>query len=868
MTISAGTRLGPYEVVAPIGAGGMGEVYRARDTRLDRIVAVKILPAEFANNAQLKVRFEREARTISQLSHPNICTLYDVGENYLVMELLDGETLADRLSRGALPLADVLKYGSQIADALGKAHRHGVVHRDLKPGNIMITKSGAKLLDFGLAKNVATAVSPSEATLQQPLTQEGVVLGTFQYMAPEQLTGEEPDARTDIFALGAVLYEMATGKRAFEGKTKTSVVAAIVSGEPRPIAELQPLTPPALEHVIVKCLTKERDDRWQSAADIAEELRWIAQATPQPQKLGGRPWVYAAIPALMIAAAIGGYLAARKRPQSMVLTEIDAPEKATFDFESGAPVLSPDGEMVAFIARPAEGQPMIWVRRLDSDSPQPLRGTEDAVFPFWSPDSRSIAFFSRGKVKRIAAGGGAPETLANASTPRGGAWSKDGTIIFAPSPPSALFRVSAAGGDVQPVSSLDVAHGETSHRFPAFLPDGRHFLAFVQGLPETNNILLGSIDSKERRLILRADSGVVFAPPDLVLFLRNGTLRAQRMDMKRFEMIGESVPIAEGVQASSTLSYGAISASNRGSIAYAHGAGSTLSTMKFFDAHGTELGTVGQPSDQLDPRLAPDGHAVAASRFDSGGTGHIWFYDLRRNIETLVTTTSSWTPVWSPDSKAIVYTSFAGSPGDLFIRRVDGTTSELLLADKRRKLASDWSADGRYLIYHVLAPERYWDIEAYSFADKKVFPVVQGAAAENNGHVSPDGKWLAYVSDSSGIQEVYVQQFPTATQKFQISGGGGTMPAWSPDGRELYFWQGNKLMAATVHHEQGFVADAPHPLFEARVRTFVGVSRNQYEVTRDKRFLINVNVNAQTNPSITLVQNWTARLTPPSTAQD
>src|SRR6266851_5989120 len=499
----------------------MGEVYRARDTRLDRTVAIKIVPQHLSSNPQSRERFDREAKAISSLSHPHICPLYDVGHqdgiDFLVMEYLEGETLAHRIKKGPLPPEQALQYAIQITDALDTAHRHGLIHRDLKPGNIMLTKTGAKLLDFGLAKmRTAEAAAGMTAlpTQTTPLTGEGTILGTLQYMAPEQLEGTEADARTDIFALGAVLYEMATGKRAFEGKTKTSLVAAIVSGEPRPISELQPLTPPSLEHVIKKCLAKERDDRWQSAMDIAEELRWIGEEHPQTPKRRGSVGAYAAVlgAALIVGGVIGGYFVVKRRDLApLVMTEITAPDHAFFDFGGAAPALSPDGSKLAFVAKPSDGPPQLWIRRLDSSTAVQLKGTENAVFPFWSPDSKFVAFIADGKLKRIDAAGGAPETLASAPTARGGAWSKDGVIIFAPSPASPIVRVAASGGEVQPVTSLDIAYGQTSQRFPAFLPDGRHFVAFVQGIPEGKNIFVGSLDSKAVKLILRADAGVVFA---------------------------------------------------------------------------------------------------------------------------------------------------------------------------------------------------------------------------------------------------------------------------------------------------------------------------------------------------------------------
>ena len=452
MTLAAGSRLGPYEIVAPLGAGGMGEVWRGRDTRLDRSVAIKVLPAEFAQNVQLKLRFEREARAISQLNHPHICTLYDVGDNYLVMELLEGQSLADRLTKGSLPLEQVLRYGAQIADALDKAHRAGIIHRDLKPGNVMITKSGAKLLDFGLAKSGAP-IDLDGATQHKPLTQEGTILGTFQYMAPEQLEGVEADARTDIFGFGVVLYEMATGHRAFEGKTKTSLIAAIVKENPRPMAELQPLTPPALEHVVNKCLSKDPDDRWQNAHDIAEELKWISGAgsgagvaaplvarRKSRERLG---WV-----AAVVVAGGAAVFFATRRPDvpPRLETAVVPPEGVAFSYAGGSIALSDDGRQVAFVGRGADGKSLIWVRSLGSSAARPLPGTEGAWFPFWSPDAKSIAFAAGDKLKKVSVGGGSPETLADAPRFLGGSWNRQGDILMSTAP--GILRVSAAGGNV------------------------------------------------------------------------------------------------------------------------------------------------------------------------------------------------------------------------------------------------------------------------------------------------------------------------------------------------------------------------------------------------------------------------------------
>ena len=868
--MSPGTRLGPYEIVAPIGAGGMGEVYKARDTRLDRSVAIKILPAEFADNAQLKVRFEREAKTISQLSHPHICTLYDVGENYLVMELLDGESLADRISKGALPIDQVLRYGVQIGEALDKAHRAGIVHRDLKPGNVMITKTGAKLLDFGLAKPAAisgVSALTGLATEHRPLTQEGTIIGTFQYMAPEQIDGGEADARTDIFAFGAVLYEMATGKRAFDGKSKASLIASILDREPPPISAVQPTTPAALEHVIAKCLDKDPDARWQSAHDIAEELRWIAASpeTPSARGRSGRAgWFVAA--GLLLALVIAALMLLRKPAVRTLTTELNAPEDASFAFDSGGAVISPDGTTIVFPAVTSSGVPMLWVRSLDSATSRPLKGTENATFPFWSPDSRSIAFFSDGKLKRMEVASGAAETIADATPGRGGAWGPDGTILFAPSPAQGLYKVSARGGTVRPVTEVNVERGDTSHRFPVFLPDGRHFLAFVQGASEGGNVLLGSTDSKETRMLATADGGVAFAPPNILLIVHDRVLRAQRMNLKTFAPEGEVVPLAENIQVSNAINTANVSVSANGILLYVSGASAFMSNLTFFDATGKDLGSVGTPSDQLDPRVAPDGHAVLVSQTAANGNADIVAYDLRRNISTKLTFSAAneFGPVWSPDSRSFVYTSFDKRVGDLFTKREEGSgNGEPLFADKRRKIASDWTRDGRYIIYQALSRGTNWDIEAYSIADHKTIPLVKTTAAEMLGHVSPDGRWLVYVSLEGGRGEVYVQRFPPTGERWQISGGGGTMPLWSRDGRQLFYLSPDaKMMAATVNPKgDQFVADAPRALFSTRVKLVSGVTRAQYDVASDGRFLINVNSSdGRKQSAITLVENWTSKL--------
>jgi serine/threonine protein kinase len=489
MSLSPGTRLGPYEILAPLGAGGMGEVYKARDTRLDRTVAVKVLPAHLSFNPEVRARFEREARAVSSLSHPHICTLHDVGRHeeidFLVMEYLDGETLAHRLEKGPLPLTEVLRHGVEIASALDVAHRSGIVHRDLKPGNIMLTKGGAKLLDFGLARATGLAGTAGDLThsptMTRPLTAEGSIVGTFQYMAPEQLEGKEADARSDIFSFGAVLYEMATGRRAFEGKSQASLIAAILEHEPAPISSLQPMAPASFERIVRQCLAKEPDDRWQTAGDLKRELNWIAEgsqagvAAPVTQRRRSREriaWGLVAVLSLLSVASVAGYLARAPKPAPVIRSSIQTPEKQFVSFVA----LSPDGTRLVFSAKAVGAQPSLWVRRLDDARSEPIPGTEEATFPFWSPDGRFLAFFADGKLKKVDLAGGPVVTICEAERGVGGTWGRDGTILFAPTPSSPLFRVPSSGGKPAPVTKFDQKRPETMHRYPVFLPDGRHFL--------------------------------------------------------------------------------------------------------------------------------------------------------------------------------------------------------------------------------------------------------------------------------------------------------------------------------------------------------------------------------------------------------
>ena len=860
---SVGTRIGPYEIVAPIGAGGMGEVWKARDTRLDRSVAIKILPPEFAKDSQLKLRFEREARTISQLEHPHICRLYDVGDDYLVMELLDGETLSDRIARGRMPIEDVLRYGIEIAEALDQAHRHGVVHRDLKPGNIMVTRSGAKLLDFGLARTAPVATPHDGTTIARSITQEGTILGTFQYMAPEQLEGANVDHRADLFALGAVLYEMATGRRAFHGSTKTSLIAAIVASQPAPLSQVQPLAPVSLEHVIQRCLAKDPAERWQSARDVAEELKWVRAGAGQTTLRAPRrtreilAWTIAAL-ALLAVAAIA--VDSVRRPGKRVVSSIVAPNNTAFDFETSTAVLSPDASAVAFLAAPPRSRPSIWVRKLTSGAAERLPGTEGAMFPFWSPDGRWIAFFADGFLKRTDATGGPIERVTPASSGRGGAWNSRGEIVFSPSTGDALYLVSAAGGKTRPVTNLD---RDTSHRFPVFLPDDVHFLFLKQGpAGEEPNVFIGSTDGKPARPLMRTDGGAVWSDTGHILFVRDGVLRARRFDARALAFEGDAVSLAEDVQTHVNLNSANVSAA-KGIITYVSGDFASTSRLSWFARNGKEVDAIVPPSTYFDPRLSPDGRHLAYAGTTGSGALNVFVYDLARRVSSRFTfgSVNEWAPVWSPDGKWIAYTSFEDSRGDIYLKAASGTGGEQkLLADPRRKIVSDWTAGGT-ILYHVMNPHTGWDIMTYSVRERRSEPFLTTMHQESAARVSPNGRWVAYASSESGQPQVYVRGFGPQAQsgKWQVSANGGQTPSWSPDGSEIYFvGPDHQLYRVSLRETDGALAvEIPEVILSVRLRHFSGLSRAQYATADGARFVVNAVAEDRGEPAtITLVQNW------------
>ena len=841
----------------------MGEVWKARDTRLERSVAVKMLPAELAHDAQLKLRFEREAKTISQLNHPHICSLFDVGENYLVMELLEGESLADRLARGALPLPDVFRYGAQIADALDRAHRAGVVHRDLKPGNVMITRGGAKLLDFGLAKNAGIEVSHDGATVQKPLTQEGTILGTFQYMAPEQLEGAEADARTDLFALGAVLYEMATGTRAFRGATKTSLIAAIVAAQPRPVSELQPLTPPALEHVIAKCLSKDPEDRWQSAHDVAEELRWIGASSVPMVAAARKPrrerlaWI-AAVLALI---AIAGWLATRPRATRGAVVEAAIPMdvSGTVEYFSGPPALSPDGKMLAYAGVDKTGRRALWVRALDRSTPQMLAGTEEATSPFWSPDGRFIAFFTQGALKKIAVSGGDADVIATSTTAGAGAWGRDGAILYSMGAGSPLFRVTAAGG--APSVVVDPPSiGAQSISWPCFLPDGKHvlFVAGGEALEKRNQagVWLTSLDgSVPPRFIVRADSNVVHVAPGFLLYMRNDVLRAQPFDGKKLRTAGEPVSIGP-VQWFSASMCALFTASDSGLLVYLPPASVQLSEIRLLNRKGEPLRKIG-PGYYWNPRVSADGKRVVIDLSDpKNGKGDIWSLSLEDGSATRASfdARNETAPVMSPRGDAIAYMF----DDRVAIARKQGGTVEVLDFPNGVETPTDWSADGQYLAILRFGLSADGDVLAWSIAGRKLIDVATTPAHEAAAVFSPDSRWMAYQSNETGRNEIYVQPFPPTGAKYQVSTAGGYWPRWRRQDEIAYVDGSRHIVIARVSATaQSFDVSAAVPLpitVDARE-----LSWPEYDVAPDGNIVVNAIVRGEPE-SLALVVNWQQRL--------
>ncbi|HEY1678932.1 MAG TPA: protein kinase [Candidatus Sulfotelmatobacter sp.] len=899
MSLAAGTRLGPYEIAEPLGAGGMGEVYRARDTRLDRSVAVKILPARLADKPEAGERFEREARTISSLNHPHICQLHDVGSQdgvrFLVMELLEGETLADRVCRGPMPLEQVLRYGAEIARGLDAAHRCGVVHRDLKPGNIMLTKSGAKLMDFGLAKGMAASRPVSvelTATLTtsqpSPLTQQGTIVGTFQYMSPEQVEGKEADPRSDIFSLGAVLYEMISGKRAFEGKTLVSIAASILEKEPAPLQALQPLTPPAFERVIKRCLAKDPEERWQNAGDLASELAWIAEGghlsgqskAPANVSRTRRRWIPWSTAGLALLAAVALSIALLSSPQArpLVRLQINPPDKVQFDFvgdAGGPPVISPDGTKIVLSMKGSDGKNQLYLRSFDKLAFDPLPGTEGGQFPFWSPDSRSIAFFTLEKLKRMDIAGGPVVTVCDVAQARGGAWGSKGIILLARSFTSPLYQVPATGGT--PVAATRMDAKFTTHRWPWFLPDGKHFLYLAANhtnpaSPDTA-IYFASLDGKENRPLVASHSNAIYASGYL-LYIHDNALVAHSLDDASGQFTGPEVVLNDDVQVDGSVWRGTFSASERGTLVYQPGTAGGNLNLVWYERSGKRLGTISVPDSYKQLSISRDNKKLLVSVGEP--LASLWVYDLEHSVRTRLTFANQnySHPLWSPDGTQIAYTEGTGSANDagsrIMIKSANGSGREqqVLFLDPAngvQQALSDWSPDGRYLIYRTgtSGVGNGYDLWVLPlFGDRKPFAYVSGPGDQLYAQFSPDGKWVAYTSTETGAAEIYVVPFPPTGSKWQISTNGGAYPRWRGDGKAIfYLLPGSSTVTETQVNggTQNLEVGESHSLFDAGNMS-PNIASSQYVVTSDGQRFIVVTTGDEGSLPLTVVQNWTSQL--------
>jgi Tol biopolymer transport system component/predicted Ser/Thr protein kinase len=876
MAILPGRRLGPYEILSAIGAGGMGEVYKARDTRLDRIVAIKVLPAHLADRAELRERFEREAKTIASLNHPHICTLYDTGHqdgiDFLVMEYLEGETLAQRLVKGSLPLEQVLQYAIEIADALDKAHRKGVTHRDLKPGNIMLTKSGTKLLDFGLAKlkqEIAPAIPDSQLpTMKSAITGEGTILGTLQYMAPEQVEAKEVDARTDIFAFGAVVYEMATGKKAFEGKTSASVMAKILEAEPPSMVSLQPMTPPALDRVVKKCLAKEPEKRWQVASDLCDELKWIVESSGQTAAISpavsahkNRRKTLAWVAAGVVACAIVGIAAWMLKPAPLrPVTRFAMSLPNGLRLLGGQPIaISPDGKLLVYAAGESTAATQLYVRAMDGLEARPIPGTEGALNPCFSPDGQWVAFSAGGKLKKVLLSGGAPVSLADFTT--GGvagfsiSWSSQGTIAFA-RPSGPLQQIPDGGGNPQPLTHLE--KGEYVHIWPGFLPSGKGvlFVAFQSasqaGYTGNSKVAAQSLGTGERRDLLPGAATPSYAPTGHLVYVQGGNLMAAPFDPKRFALTGAGVPVIEGVLA------GQYSFSNTGSLIYVPGSVQTRQLkLVWVDRKGTEQPVAAPAHNYVLPKVSPDGKRVAVGIEEADN--QIWLYDLSRDTLTRLTFegTNNVDPIWTPDGKRI---AFKGAEFRLFWEPADGSgpAEELTKSElSSNNVPGSFSPDGQVLVFMERNPNTDFDLYTLPLKDSKPQPFVRTPSNETAPRFSPDGHFIAYASSESGRFEIYVRPYPGPGGKWQISTEGGGEPVWNPKGRELFYRSGNKMMAVDVTTQPTFSAGKPKMLFEG---PYVPTPRSfpDYDVSPDgQRFLmLKANEQAQAPAQINVVLNW------------
>ena len=884
-----GQTISQYKILEKLGEGGMGVVYKAQDTKLDRFVALKFLPLHLAASEQDKARFIQEAKAASALNHPNVCTIHDIqeheGQLFIVMEFIDGQTLQEK--KGSLTQKQAIDYGIQIADGLAAAHEKGIVHRDIKPENIMIRKDGiVQVMDFGLAKLVGVS----------RLTKQGATVGTLGYMSPEQVQGQETDHRSDIFSFGVLLYEMLTGRSPFNGAHESAILYEIVNVDVLPMSSIKPEIDPGLDAIVLECLAKDPDERTQSVKQVAVDLkryrressrsrvsRMITarpdfQPSDVPPPAGkkhsdvstpNRLPIFISLSVLFfLAALVLGFLYWRgpSNELSPVRFTVVVPDKGSFQIQP--PIISPDGLKLAFVAYDSTGKSCIWTRPLASLVAIQIKGTEESTYPFWSPDSRFIAFFQNSKLKKVEATGGPTQTIADAPEGRGGTWSNAGVIVFAPNYNVGLQQVSESGGTPTQLTTLDSTRKENTHRWPSFLPDGRHFIYLRRSVDdEKMGVFLGSIDSKEYSLLLPSKSNAVYASPGYLLFVREQSLMAQAFDAGAGKVIGQAFPITENVGYDQNISVGLFSASTNGVIALGMSSSSTGNRhLVWFDRNGKRLGEVGSAGNQFDFSLSPDEKRVAIRRVDAQTRNQdLWLIDLLRQTESRFTFRPAIDddPVWSPDGSTIYFDSNPDGIPNIHRKPASGVGSEeLFLQSSLSNIPLDCSPDGRYLLFVNTDPKTKEDLWILPLTgEKKPFPYLQSDASEISGVFSPDGRWIAYASNESGKYEVYVQAFPSKQGKWQVSTGGGAHPVWNKNGKEIFYLAPDKKLMAVDVKSTGtsFEQGIPKPLFNTDVDSYA--SFNRFVVSKDgKRFLINTSVEGTNAKPIMVILNWTAEI--------
>ena len=891
MSVAPGTQLGPYEIGSPLGAGGMGEVYRARDTKLERDVALKVLPAAFASDPERMARFRREAQVLASLNHPHIGAIYGFedsgGVHALVMELVEGSTLADRIAPDAIPLDEALQIAREIAEALEAAHERGIIHRDLKPANIKVTQDGnVKVLDFGLAKTLESQPASTDIhnspTVTSMATLPGVILGTAAYMSPEQAKGKSVDPRTDIWAFGCVFFEMLAGKRPFEGETVPDALAAVIRAEPE-WSLLPSNTPQTIRNLLHRCLKKDPRQRLQAIGDarIAIEEVFSGASPDLPSAFEMRtaawrralPWSVATAAVILAALFAAKYFTREPQPSPAIVSQIVPPPNTKFVFTGinpGPPTLSPDGEWLVFSAVSSDGRQLLWVRPLGSAASKPLDGTDGATFPFWSADSHSLGFFANGKLNRIDVSGGPPLALCDVAIGRGGTWGADGTILFTPNVSSPVFRIAASGGLPQQVTTLNASLNERSHRWPQFLPDNKHFLFFAPiAVVGTGGVYAGALGGGAPKLIMQNDSNAVYSLPGYLLFVRQGILMAQRFDANQLRLDGDAVPLVEHVGVNAITSRAIFAVSETGIMMYE--AGNTMGDsdqLVWYDRTGKQIEAMGTPGLYLEPSVSADSNKLAISGL-LGGTGNlnIWVFDLARGTKTRLTFPpfSDRQPSWAPDGKSVAFLSNRSGPPHIYVNASDGTGAPTALPeDDASEFAPRFTSDGRYLLFERLAERPNSRREIWGVllsGDRKAFAVIQSQYDVYAPAPSPDGKWLAYESRESGRPEICAVPFLHGTGKWEVSTAGGVQPRWRRDGRELFYIStDNKIMSAEItEQESSLLIGKVQSLFQVNPVPFAGGSN--YDVTGDgKKFVVASLPASQVSQPLTVVVNWTALL--------